>query len=92
MVSKMFKDQHELGFKAWIHSSVPRYEQFEQCARVKRNWCVVAGRVMGSAVSCTSHSQAPPPVAPRTPARADALQREQCYIVTYHTALHVTQS
>ena len=40
----------------------------------------------------TSHSQAPPPVAPRTPARADALQREQCYIVTYHTALHVTQS
>ena len=53
-VSKVFKDQHELGFKAWIHSSVPRYEQFEQCARVKRNWCVVAGRVMGSAVSCTS--------------------------------------
>ena len=54
MVSKVFRDQHELGFKARLLSSVPRYEQFEQCARVKRNWCVVAGRVMGSAVSCTS--------------------------------------
>ena len=56
MVSKVFRDQHELGLKAWILGSIstPRYEQ--QCARVKRNWCVVAGRVMGSAVSCTSSS------------------------------------
>ena len=59
MVSKVFRDQHELGLKAWIHSSVLYIYsilRYEQCARVKRNWCVVAGRVMGSAVSCTSSS------------------------------------
>ena len=90
MVSKVFRDQHELGLKAWILGSTPRYEQ---CARVKRNWCVVAGRVMGSAVSCTSSSHQPlpgtaPPVAPWTPARADALQREQRYIS--HSVTHYT--
>ena len=98
MVSKMFKGQHELGFKARIFGSIPRYEQFEQCSvRVSKETGVWWRGALWAApcpapALATSHSQAPPPVAPRTPARADALQREQCYSVTYHTALHVTQS
>ena len=96
MVSKVFKDQHELGFKAWLLSSVPRYEHMSSVRVSKETGVWWRGALWAAPCPApalaTSHSQAPPPVAPRTPARADALQREQCYSVTYHTALHGTQS
>ena len=92
MVSKVFKDQHELGFKAWLLSSVPRYEQFEQCSvRVSKETGVWWRGALWAApcpapALATSHSQAPR--CQSHPGRRPGRTR---YNVNSVTVLHITQ-